>query len=84
MRSQIKTRLDKALGDDFEAWRFHDFRRSFSTWAAAEGIDQIIVRKILDHGQGHRDPLDAIYNRHQYIDEQRQALNLFARAITDG
>lgn len=81
--SKIKARLDRVLRDQLDPWRFHDLRRSFSTWAAANGIDQVVVRKILDHGQGHRDKLDAIYNRFSYVDEQRAALNSYAEAFAD-
>jgi integrase len=62
-------------------WRFHDFRRSFATWAASARVDQSIVRKILDHGQSRRDRLDAIYNRFEYIEEQRDALNQYGSFI---
>lgn len=79
--SKIKTCLDRALGDSVAPWRFHDFRRSFATWAASARVDQSIVRKILDHGQARRDRLDAIYNRFEYIEEQRDALNQYGSFI---
>lgn len=82
--SQIKRALDRALGEGMAPWRFHDFRRSFRTWAAASRIDQAVARKILDHNQGVRDELDAVYNLHTYLDEQRAALNAYADAITSG
>ncbi len=77
--SKIKAALDRTLAGSVTSWRFHDFRRSFATWAASARIDQSIVRKILDHGQARRDRLDAIYNRFEYIDEQRDALNEYAK-----
>lgn len=79
--SKIKSALDRELKGKVAHWRFHDFRRSFSTWAASARIDQSIVRKILDHGQARRDRLDAIYNRFEYIDEQRDALNRYSAHI---
>lgn len=78
--SKIKARLDAELGEDFVPWRFHDFRRSFATWAASAGVDQAVVRKVLDHGQAVRG-LDAIYNRYEFVDEQRDALNRYAEAV---
>lgn len=82
--SKMKAILDRTLGVSFAPWRFHDFRRSFATWAASARIDQSIVRKVLDHGQARRDRLDAIYNRFEYIEEQRDALNLYAKFIGVG
>lgn len=79
--SKIKSQLDRVLGDTIPHWRFHDFRRSFATWAASARIQQSVVRKILDHGQVQRDRLDAIYNRFEYLIEQRDALNKYARFI---
>ena len=79
--SKIKRQIDSEIGDEIAPWRFHDFRRSFSTWAASAGIAQPVTRKILDHGQGRRDRLDAIYNRFEYLDEQRSALNEYAKAV---
>ncbi len=79
--SKIKAILDRRLSGKVAPWRFHDFRRSFATWAASARIDQAIVRKILDHGQARRDRLDAIYNRFEYVEEQRDALNRYAEFI---
>lgn len=78
---KIKAALDQEIDGDIVPWRFHDLRRSFATWAAGHGIDQAVTRRILDHKQGFADPLEAIYNQHLYINEQREALNAYAEAI---
>lgn len=79
--SKIKERLDRLCGSEMEHWRFHDFRRSFETWAASQGVSREVVKKILDQFQKRRDRLDRIYNQYQYRDEQRTALNAYAEAI---
>ncbi len=62
-------------------WRFHDLRRSAATFMAEDGIPPHVVDKLLNHVQGTIKGVAAIYNRHQYLDERRDALHAWARRI---
>lgn len=57
----------------------HDFRRTARTHLAALGVDPIVAERCLNHRiRG----VEGIYNRHQYFDERRHALALWADMLT--
>lgn len=53
----------------------HDFRRTARTHLAALGVDPVVAERCLNHRiRG----VEGIYNRHQYFDERRRALESWA------
>jgi integrase len=57
------------------AWTLHDLRRTFSSGMAALGVPQVVVEKLLNHvSGGTTSPIAAVYNRHQYMNEMREAV----------
>ena len=62
----------------------HDFRRTARTHLAALGVDPFIAERCLNHKiKG----VEGIYNRHDYFDERKVALNEWAKllsALEDG
>lgn len=67
-----KKRLDKQLS--IKPWRIHDLRRTAATGMAGLGIQPHIVERVLNHSTGQLGGVAGIYNRFQYIDEMREAL----------
>lgn len=59
-------------------WRFHDFRRTATTVMAQIGIAPHVADKILNHKQGTIRGVAAVYNRFQYLEERKQALDAWA------
>jgi len=53
----------------------HDFRRTGHTHLAALGVDAIVAERCLNH---RSKGVEGIYNRHQYFDERRAGLALWA------
>jgi len=49
----------------------HDLRRTCATYLSELGVPRLVVSKILNHADGS---VDAIYDRHSYIPEKREAL----------
>lgn len=84
--SIFKRRLDRVIAaarkeqerQDIPAWRFHDLRRTAATGMQKIGIAPHVISKILNHSYGSGNPVTAIYARHDYADEKRQALNAWA------
>ena len=76
--SKAKTRLDSEMAKlaprDIEAWRLHDLRRTAASGMAALKIPAEVVDKVLNHTAGAIRGVAAIYNRHEYLDERREAL----------
>jgi integrase len=62
-------------------WVFHDFRRTAITNMGQMGVPPHVADKVLNHVQGTIKGVAAIYNRHQYLDERRDALHAWARRI---
>jgi len=61
-----------------EAFCIHDFRRTARTHLAALGIPSHIAERCLNHKiKG----IEGIYNRHDYLDERREALRLWANLL---
>lgn len=57
-------------------FRIHDLRRTAASYMAKLGVDRTVLGKVLNHkGLAGDDQVTAIYDRHDYLDEKRQALN---------
>jgi len=57
-------------------FRPHDLRRTVATYMAKLGIDRTVLGKILNHkGLAGDDQVTAIYDRHGYMTEKREAMN---------
>ncbi len=73
---KCKARLDKELGD-ISHWTLHDLRRSTATHMAELGVQPHVIERILNHSTGAISGVGAIYNRHTYFEEMREALTLW-------
>ena len=61
-----------------ENFTIHDFRRTARTHLAALGVDPFIAERCLNHKiKG----VEGIYNRHDYFDERKAALNQWANLL---
>lgn len=71
--SQMCRHVYARLGHS-EAWTPHDLRRTFSTKLNDLGIFPHVVEQMLGHRMGG---VMAVYNRSQYVNEKRQALEIW-------
>jgi integrase len=72
----LKAILDSKSG--VKGWTFHDFRRTASTGMAALHVPQDTIDRVLNHAKG---TLAGTYNRHQYLDQKRKALEAWAERV---
>jgi integrase len=89
--SSAKTRLDKRMldalrkagGDEVELppWTLHDLRRTATTGMARLGIAPHVADKVLNHTAGTIRGVAAVYNRFEYLDERKAALEAWGRYI---
>jgi integrase len=59
-------------------WTFHDFRRTASTGLAELHVPQDSIDRVLNHAKG---TLAGTYNRHDYLDQKRRALEAWAERV---
>ena len=71
--SKFKKRLDKI--SDVSNWRFHDLRRSFATISCDTlDIEPKVIDALLNHLTGVTTGVAAVYQRAEYIDQRKDAL----------
>lgn len=80
---RLKDRLDTAFGPDAEDWRIHDLRRTVATNMAMLRIQPQVIEAVLNHKSGIVSGVAAIYNRHAYQDEKREALEAWANRVRE-
>lgn len=89
--AHAKNRLDEVMleiareeatarGDDPDAatvapWRLHDLRRTAATTMPRLGVDVVTVERVLGHTMRG---VMAVYQRHEFANEKRRALELWA------
>jgi integrase len=82
LRRHLEIPKRKPLPVEIPHWTFHDLRRTAVTKMAEDlKIAPHIVDKILNHASGTIRGVAAIYNRAQYLDERRAALEAWSNRI---
>ncbi len=69
-------RIAASTGIEF---RGHDLRRTAASLMTGLGIPRLVVSKILNHVEPG---VTAVYDRHSYDREKREALEAWARRLT--
>jgi len=77
--SQIKSRLDELV--EIPAWRIHDLRRTAATGLQKLKTPLQVTEAILGHTAGSRAGVIGIYQRHDYADEKRAALEAWGAHV---
>jgi integrase len=62
-------------------WRLHDLRRTAATGVARLNIPPHVVDKVLNHSSGTIRGVAAVYNRFEYLEERRAALEAWGRYV---
>jgi integrase len=71
--SSQKRRLDDLCG--VSHWRLHDLRRTMVSGMASLGVAPHVADKILNHVAGTISGVAAVYQRHEFLKERRDALD---------
>lgn len=95
--SRAKDRLDAAMlsimkkeaeesGNDpekitLEHWTFHDLRRTMASKMASLNISLPVIEKVLNHVSGSFGGIVGVYQRHDFRDEKRTALEAWANYL---
>lgn len=90
--TKAKNALDAAIAKRRDAtpigeWRIHDLRRTLATGLQQLGVRFEVTEAVLNHISGAKGGVAGIYQRHDWKDEKRAALDAWANhieAITSG
>jgi integrase len=88
-RNHIAERMAEIASDeagaavDIPHWTFHDLRRTAATGMARLGIPVRVTEAVLNHVSGTGGGIVGVYQRHDYADEKRNALDAWARLVGD-
>jgi integrase len=77
--SKAKRRLDQLSG--VSGWRLHDLRRTCVSGMARLGIAPHVADKILNHQTGTISGVAAVYQRHEFLSERREALDVWGAHV---
>jgi integrase len=76
-----KRKLDELLPADMTPWRLHDLRRTAASGMARLGINLPVIEKVLNHRSGTFSGVLAVYQRHDFADQKRAALEAWGRHV---
>jgi integrase len=79
--SRAKDRLDDLIKPALPHWTLHDLRRTGASGMARLGFPVHVVEAVLNHRSGKIRGVARVYNRYDYADEKRRALEAWARHI---
>jgi integrase len=74
-----KRELDAKSG--VSGWRLHDLRRTCVSGMAALGVAPHVADKILNHQSGTISGVAAVYQRHQFLAERKEALERWGARV---
>jgi integrase len=80
--SKTKRQVDQLIaahnGAAIAPWRLHDLRRTGASKMPRLGVSLPTIEKVLNHSSGSFSGIVGIYQRYQYVDEKRVALDAWA------
>jgi integrase len=71
--SMAKRELDKL--SEVTGWRLHDLRRTCVSGMARLGVPPHVADKVLNHQSGTISGVAAVYQRHEFLAERKDALD---------
>ena len=77
--SKSKAELDERSG--VSGWVLHDLRRSFASGLAAQGTSVVVTEKLLNHTSGSLRGVAGIYNRFEYWNEMKAAMEAWEKKV---
>ena len=80
-REKASRGIEEAWHIKIPDWTFHDLRRTATTGMARLKVPPHVVDKILNHASGTIRGVAAVYNRFDYLDERRGALEAWGEHV---
>ena len=74
-------KLKEGSGEPLDAWRVHDIRRTVATGLQRLGIRFEVTEAVLNHVSGSKSGVAGVYQRHDWKEEKRAALDAWAKHV---
>ena len=78
--ARMTAAMERELGP-IERFTLHDLRRTLATGLQRLGVRLEVTEAVLNHVAGTRGGLVGVYQRHQFLDEKRHALEAWAAEV---
>lgn len=78
---RLRTAIAKDLDKEVETWSLHDLRRTAATGLQRLGFRFEVTEAVLNHISGSKGGIAGVYQRHDWKDEKRTALDAWAREV---
>lgn len=79
--SKHKTAFDREC--KIVPWTLHDLRRTFASDLAALGVQLPVIEKLLNHVSGSFGGIVAVYQRHNFMPEMRDAMSKWEARLAE-
>ncbi|MDE3080960.1 MAG: integrase arm-type DNA-binding domain-containing protein, partial [Paracoccaceae bacterium] len=76
--AMLEIAQEELVGVEIPRWTFHDLRRTAATGMARLGIPLRVTEAVLNHVSGSGAGIVSVYQRHDFADEKRAALEAWA------
>jgi integrase len=76
-----KRRLDALQPAGMRAWTLHDLRRTVASGMAGLGVSLPVTEKVLNHISGSFSGIVSVYQKHDFADEKRAALEAWGAHV---
>lgn len=78
---RIRTALRAQSEAPMQHWTLHDLRRTVATGLQRLGVRLEVTEAVLNHVSGSRAGIVGVYQRHNYFDEKKAALEAWAQEV---
>lgn len=82
LRREAEERGDNPEEVEVAPWRIHDLRRTVASGMARLGINIAVIEKVLNHTSGTFAGIVGVYQRHEFGEEKRRALEAWGQYVT--
>ena len=79
----IRKALDRALSSPALPWSWHDLRRTVATGLQRLGVRLEVTEAVLNHVSGSRAGIVGVYQRYDWLEEKRAALEHWGRHVIE-
>lgn len=78
----LKSRRESDLqAEEMPRWTVHDLRRTAATHMAAQNVPPHVLAALLNHSPGQTMGISAIYIRHRFLEERREAVEAWGEYL---